>query len=1187
MTEPRKGAAGVRVCARFRPQNKLEIKQQAVECVRVDDGTTVRIGTGSNHDAHHTFTFDQVFGTSSTQAEVYGATAKPLVEAALQGYNCTCFVYGQTGTGKTFSMEGVPGDAEYAGIIPRVMNDIFDGIENMQAELEFIVRVSYIEIYLEKIRDLLEPSQNNLNVRESKERGVWIAGATEVCCASSEEMMAVMRLGGANRVISSTRMNNDSSRSHSVFIITIEQRNVSTGSTKSGKLFLVDLAGSEKVGKTHAKGQTLKEAQHINKSLSALGGVMNALTSGQPNVHVPYRDSKLTRLLQDSLGGNSETTLLVCGSCSSYNAEETLSTLRFGSRAKSIKNKPKVNEERTVAEYKQLLQEKEQAILSLLAQLKKLSDTSAPDTAQLNEDQTRTIQELTSKIEQLEDDQASKISEISTLEERVVELETKQTEWKEKELELVKFEQQRDEYVSKLKFVESELAAKTKQYEELEVIVNKQRGSIVEGELENRVSEVVDGEVLAPEVLDLLTGPVGGTAIDTDLLRQQLNAKTIELQNCTTRMQSLAEELENCRGFYEPQITALQAKLRDYEAHVKGIMDLSESDDKAAQLESLLQKSKMLRSVRGGGGANVAVNGSTPHVTPAKQVRDAVAAAAKEAKAAEEPIDPASVTDHYRPRFVSAASMAPDGWVLDEEIFPMAPIDLDSPIVQRLIASMPEKGREKMVKWLVFVFEGRDIRSNFHPEISLEGINDEISKDMRRLIIPLLKKRQDIDVESYVRTRFVKVADLKIKLVHRNQDTMLLGATASGAVPLDGSGGEVSDDTMSHDGEGSMDGSVYGGGSRMTGVKRKDLVKMWAREHLFYGPKSDPSSDSVLHRRRVLSQNPRVDRFVSEPVDMSDSILESKSILTSLAALETASTSSITSSRSVTSNSSITSLRDVMKDQTSSGRMGTMFNRLRARRTSMGNVLGDVKTALSARMNKNHVHEDTMCDGCGVSPIVGAKWKCNTCESFELCDSCYGRGIHGCEVSLDMCRRIEQVAVQKHRVLGNFPELFELLRAHICDDDVIQFRHIVQWLCDIVAGKPVTQLHQRSIVKSGLHPEIRARLVGHLGALASNRTDLELKTEWFIEQPPDEDSPDDDSDEGEASPSSKTSEPPEVQVFGGVALETLRMYVVDLTGDVEESAVYSSTPLSRKISYSDSMFMSITSEDSHNSFFGR
>ncbi|GLD99392.1 hypothetical protein PINS_up008111 [Pythium insidiosum] len=743
---------GVRVCARFRPQNKLELQQAARECVRVEDGATVRLQSGGS-SADATFTFDQVFGTVSTQAEVYAATAKPLVDAALRGYNCTCFVYGQTGTGKTFSMEGVPGDAEFAGIIPRTMADIFDGIRHMQTELEFIVRVSYIEIYLEKIRDLLEPTSTNLSVRESRERGVWVAGAKEVCCASADEMLAVMRLGGAHRVISSTRMNNDSSRSHSVFIITIEQRNVATGSTKSGKLFLVDLAGSEKVGKTHAKGQTLKEAQHINKSLSALGSVMNALTSGQPNAHVPYRDSKLTRLLQDALGGNSETTLLVCASCSSYNAEETLSTLRFGSRAKNIKNKPKVNEERTVAEYKQLLLEREQLIATLQQQLQRqhaqpsMQENVTASSADAAASAAAADADLVANVERLEDELASKCSEVATLEERVAELEARQTEWQANDVALAKRTQQCEELTSKLAFTERELEAKCTECDDLRALVAKQSGVVLP------TSSSSDGpRELSPKgaVVAAVTG------IETELLRQQLSAKTTELQLCSSRLGALADELENCRGFYERQLDDVHARLAEYEATVKGFLALAESEDRSAQLDSLLQQSKTLRSVRGGG-AETATSSSSSSSPSSSSLR--------------------------RRRLTSTASAssaaAADGWTLDDEVFPVAPVDMESPVVQRVLASMPERGREKMAKWLTFVLEGRDIRgAQFHPELSLEGLTDDASRDMRRLIVPLLKRRADIDVESWVRTRFVKVADLKIRLVLRHRDTMRL-TTAS------------------------------------------------------------------------------------------------------------------------------------------------------------------------------------------------------------------------------------------------------------------------------------------------------------------------------------------------------------------------------------------------------------------------
>ncbi|DBA00017.1 TPA: hypothetical protein N0F65_002020 [Lagenidium giganteum] len=1045
--------AGIRVCARFRPQNKLEKKQQAVDVVRVEDGSTVHIDRGGGDNI--TFTFDQIFGVNSTQRQVYEATAKPLVESALLGYNCTCFVYGQTGTGKTFSMEGVPGDAEYEGIIPRVMNDIFDGIQNMQAELEFLVRVSYIEIYLEKIRDLLEPSSSNLSVRESKERGVWVAGATEVCCASADEMMAVMRLGGANRVISSTRMNNDSSRSHSVFIITIEQRNVATGSTRSGKLFLVDLAGSEKVGKTHAKGQTLKEAQHINKSLSALGSVMNALTSGQSGAHIPYRDSKLTRLLQDSLGGNSETTLLVCGSCSSYNSEETISTLRFGSRAKSIKNKPKVNEERTVAEYKQLLAEKEKEIKALQEQLVRANGGAA---ATETPTPAADVQKFQERIEQLEDELASKAAEVSSLEARCVELGEKSDTLRSKEVEFEAMAQKNAELERRLAFMEQELQLRNEECAQFKANLLKRQNS----------------QSTSPRSAGEASSSGDNKQLDNELLVQQLQAKQNELAMCTKRMKEMADEIVNCRSFYERQIEILQEKLHEYDSHVLGFMDIAEKEDKAAQLDSLMQKTKTLRSVRGGG-AHTALTARTHSVVAAPAEGDPSAASA----------------NRDRPRHASAPSTTPDGWTLDTEVYPIAPIDMESPVVKRLIANMPEKGREKMAKWLTFVLEGRDIRSNFHPEISIEGIHDEVNSDMRRLIVPLLKNRRDLDVQSFIRTRFVRVSDLKISLVHRHRDTVNVDADSS----------QGTDPT----------------GSNRAAISSSKTP--WAKDHAFYGPKGDPSSPLVLHGAREMHATK--DRFVSEPVELSASMNEAKSILDAPG-----------------SGGSATSAPAA---PVSGSGVSGMFGKLR-KSAGVTTVLGNVKSLVSSQYHKYHVHDDTLCDGCGMSPIVGAKWKCSSCESVDLCDGCYGAGIHGFEVSNAMCRRIEQLAVYKHRLLADYPELFELFRTHLCHDDVVSFRRIVEWLGDIASGNNAANIHHKSIVKNGLHPEIRARLVAQLGALASERPNLVLKTEWFIERGDDEPEP---VEGAEADQPSKDGE---------VRLETLRMYVTSASSPSSDSS---------------------------------
>lgn len=292
---------------------------------------------------------------NSRQSDVFEFSIKHTVDDILNGYNGTVFAYGQTGAGKSYTMMGGDIDNDVSkGIIPRIVEQIFASILISPGNIEYTVRVSYMEIYMERIRDLLNPANDNLPVHEEKNRGVYVKGLLEIYVSSVQEVYEVMRRGGSARAVAATNMNQESSRSHSIFVIQINQKNVETGSQKAGYLYLVDLAGSEKVGKTGASGQTLEEAKKINKSLSALGMVINALTDGK-STHVPYRDSKLTRILQESLGGNSRTTLIINCSPSSYNDDETLSTLRFGMRAKSIKNKAKINAELSPAELKALL----------------------------------------------------------------------------------------------------------------------------------------------------------------------------------------------------------------------------------------------------------------------------------------------------------------------------------------------------------------------------------------------------------------------------------------------------------------------------------------------------------------------------------------------------------------------------------------------------------------------------------------------------------------------------------------------------------------------------------------------------------------------------------------------------------------------------------------------------------------
>eukprot|EP00698_Gefionella_okellyi_P006292 TRINITY_DN15676_c0_g1_i1.p1 TRINITY_DN15676_c0_g1~~TRINITY_DN15676_c0_g1_i1.p1 ORF type:complete len:1129 (-),score=176.96 TRINITY_DN15676_c0_g1_i1:110-3496(-) len=341
----------VRVFCRFRPLSENELKSTADKgtAVKFPSDQTVQLFRDSLR-AEKEYTLDRIFDSDTTQEQLY-ESFKSVVIDVMTGFNATIFAYGQTGSGKTHSMFGANvRDPMAKGIIPRAAGQIFDMITADVSGSRYVIKVSFLEIYKEQIRDLLQPKvSDSLRVRESPDRGVYIENLTEECVSTVEDIFTLISHGEKNRTTAATCMNEVSSRSHSLLAITVQQHEAS-GGTRTGVLNLVDLAGSEKIAKTGATGVRQEEGVAINASLSSLGLCIFKLSQATKQKHIPYRDSKLTFILRESLGGNSKTTLLCACSPHIDNQPETISTLDFASRAKAVKLNAHVNKVLSVAE---------------------------------------------------------------------------------------------------------------------------------------------------------------------------------------------------------------------------------------------------------------------------------------------------------------------------------------------------------------------------------------------------------------------------------------------------------------------------------------------------------------------------------------------------------------------------------------------------------------------------------------------------------------------------------------------------------------------------------------------------------------------------------------------------------------------------------------------------------------------
>lgn len=432
--------------------------------------------------------------------------------------------YGQTGTGKTYTMEGTRETAEQKGIVPRAFEQIWSHINRTQ-NMNFLVAVSYLEIYMEELRDLLKPGNNHLELRE-RENGIYVPKLHSVLCKSVEDMLTVMNIGNKNRTTGFTNMNEHSSRSHAVFLIKIEMCEMDSTAIKVGCLNLVDLAGSERQSKTGATADRLKEASKINRALSSLGNVISALAEKSP--HVPYRDSKLTRLLQDSLGGNSKTIMIANIGPSEYNYNETLTTLRYAHRAKTIQNKPIMNEDPQDTQLREYQEE--------IARLKQLiSDRQSKEKPIPKRKKSARIRK-TSESEKSESEGEVEAADDTVNEKQIQALDAEAQE------AIVREKEVTNELASKLQELESQLIRGGKNI--LDTYTERQF------ELETKLAEISERkkrEVEMQQQLELQEESTMEIRETFTSLQQEVELKTRKLKKCYAKCMALKQEIQDTK----------------------------------------------------------------------------------------------------------------------------------------------------------------------------------------------------------------------------------------------------------------------------------------------------------------------------------------------------------------------------------------------------------------------------------------------------------------------------------------------------------------------------------------------------------------------------------------------------------------------------------------------------------------
>lgn len=469
----------VQVVVRCRPMNSKEESNHET-CIAKCNEFERTISIMNKSSKPKAFKFDRVYGPNITQKEIYNDAITPIVDEALNGFNCTIFAYGQTGTGKTYTMEGLRGSLNdsarwkanmEAGIITRAIHHVFDSLE--KSGHEYFVRVSHLELYNENLSDLLNPVNTNLRLYKDEKNRVYVHNLEEVRANNPQDIFNILEKSWEERKTAETDLNDYSSRSHCIFSITIQIKESTTEGEdfiKIGKLNFVDLAGSENIGRSGADKvySRKQEAGNINKSLLTLGRVITSLTENSP--HIPYRESKLTHLLQDSLGGKTKTCIIATISPSSGNFEETMSTLDYAHRAKNIKNKPEVNQKMA---QKEVIKEYTEEIANLQKQLdcmKKKDGIYIPHDRfnEMQSNMTKAKEEIKFLEERIEEKE-------KLLKDLVDELENQSKELQEKEMHLNDASEELEKKQNELLTTKNELEGTIEDLNEHKVLLDEHR----------------------------------------------------------------------------------------------------------------------------------------------------------------------------------------------------------------------------------------------------------------------------------------------------------------------------------------------------------------------------------------------------------------------------------------------------------------------------------------------------------------------------------------------------------------------------------------------------------------------------------------------------------------------------------------------------------------------------------------